>query len=151
RFWKAILPSRNCCASANKAVNGLPVETGQARFPVLRTAMLSFFTIVIMLIVAYAHWREGLYTACCTLINVVLAGLITFNFWEPLANILDTTFRGWFVSGYEDFVVLIVLFALTLGMLRMLTNNLCPAQIIQIGYVQQAGGALFGLVAGYLM
>src|SRR5262249_53781557 len=29
-------------------------------------------------------------------------------------------------------------------------NNLCPNQIIYVGYVQQAGGALFGLITGYL-
>ncbi|MBI3408528.1 MAG: CvpA family protein [Planctomycetes bacterium] len=112
--------------------------------------MLTFITILIMIIVAYAQWREGLYTACCTLVNVVLAGLITFNFWEPLADILDSTLQRTFLSGYEDFFVLIGLFAFSLGMLRMIANNLCPNQVIYIGYVQQAGGAVFGLLIGYL-
>jgi len=112
--------------------------------------MLEFFTIVIMLIVAYAQWREGLFNAFCTVVNVILAGLIAFSFWEPLADILDSVLQRTFLSGYEDFVVLLALFAFALGMLRMIANNLCPHQVVYIGYVQQAGGALFGLIAGYL-
>jgi hypothetical protein len=112
--------------------------------------MLAFVTILIMLICAYAYWREGLYTALCMSINLLLAGLVAFNFWEPVADMFDSLLRRSFLAGYEDFFILIVFFALALGVLRMITNNLCPKQVEYVGYFQQLGGAAFGLVTGYL-
>lgn len=112
--------------------------------------MLAFLSVLMMLIVAYAHWREGLFTALCYCINVVLAGLIAFSFFEPLADVLDSSLRGSLLEGYEDFLVLVFLFGFSLGMLRLITNNLCPNQVEFTGYFQQAGGAAFGLVTGYL-
>jgi hypothetical protein len=112
--------------------------------------MLAFFTVLIMLIIAYAYWREGLFTACCMCVNVLLAGLIAFGFWEPVADLFDSILHGSFLAGYEDFFILIGLFALALGLLRMVTNNLCPNQIEYVGYFQQVGGAMFGLATGYL-
>src|SRR5437870_4563782 len=47
--------------------------------------MLVLGTLALMAGVAYAFFREGLFTAATTLVNVFLAGLLTFNFYEPLA------------------------------------------------------------------
>src|SRR6266481_3188459 len=66
--------------------------------------MLIAFTLVVMLIVAYYHWHEGLFTATSLLVCVLLAGLATFNFWEPLANLVESFVDRSFVQGYEDFV-----------------------------------------------
>ena len=38
--------------------------------------MLALLTILVMLLVAYCFWREGLLTACTTCVNVMIAGLI---------------------------------------------------------------------------
>jgi hypothetical protein len=113
--------------------------------------MLSFMTILVMLIVAYAFFREGLFTACAMLVNVLLAGVITFNFWEPLAGVLDHTLDGTFLYGYQDFVVIMVLYAITLGALRALTHNLANTLIEFSPTLQQFGGAGMGLVTGYLL
>ena len=87
--------------------------------------MLGFFTILIMLLcVGYAYLPEGLVTAFAMLINVLLAGTITFNFFEPLAAIMEPSLSGTFFAGYEDMVAMIGIFALSLGILRTATNAL---------------------------
>jgi hypothetical protein len=108
--------------------------------------LLGFLSVLIMLAVAYAYWREGLFTAFVMFWNVVLAGLVAFNFWEPLADLLDPT-----LWGYEDILCMMLLFSLTLGLLRALTNSLSPTQVVFPQILQHGGGALFGLAIGYLV
>lgn len=112
--------------------------------------MLAFLTIVVMLIVAYAFAREGLMTAFTMLCNVVLAGLVAFDFWEPIAAELDPMFAGSFLHGYEDALCLVLLFSLTLGLLRLVTNNLARTQLKLQPLAQQIGAVVLGLVTGYL-
>ncbi len=113
--------------------------------------MLLVLTVLIMFIVAYAYFREGLFTSCAMLVNVVLAGVLTFNFYEPLAGALDATLDGSFLDGYQDFVVMVGLFAIVLGLLRMFTNNLANSLVEFSPLVQQFGGAAVGLLTGYLV
>src|SRR5438132_13653188 len=113
--------------------------------------LLGFLSVVIILLVAYAYLHEGLFTACTMAINVLLAGLVAFNFWEPLAALLDPMLAGSFLHGYEDAFCLIVLFTVVLGLLRTLTNALANSRIEFRGWVQTGGGILFGLLTGYLV
>jgi len=113
--------------------------------------MLTAITILIMLIVAYAQFREGLFTAFTMLVNVMLAGLIAFNFWEPLADMLDSSLKDSFIDGFQDLVVMIVLFCAALGLLRSATNNLANKQIAFPATLNQFGAAGIGLVTGYLV
>jgi hypothetical protein len=113
--------------------------------------LLGFITVVIMLIVAYAYLREGLFTACTMVVNVFLAGLIAFNFWELPAALVDPMLAGSFLHGYEDAFCLVVLFCLALGVLRTITNNLAGSRMEFPDWLQTGGGALCGLIAGYLV
>jgi hypothetical protein len=113
--------------------------------------ILGALTIVIMLVVGYAYWREGLLTAFCMCCNVVVAGLVAFNFWEPIAEALEPMVAGSFLHGYEDFLCLALLFGATLVFLRWLTNQLANRMPEYHVAVQQSGGALFGLATGYLL
>jgi hypothetical protein len=113
--------------------------------------MLIVFTLAVMLIVAYCHWQEGVFSAACMTISVFLAGLITFNFWEPLAGIVEPLIDRTFLQGYEDFVCLIGLFTVVLALLRGLTHALNNAEIEFLPIVNQVGGGLAALVTGYLL
>src|SRR5215210_3775980 len=113
--------------------------------------MLAIVTILIMLAVGYVYLTEGLFTACMMACNVLAAGLVAFNFWEPMADWLETQFAGTFLLGYEDALSLVLLFSLSLGLLRLATNNLAAVQIEFHPIMQSAGGILFGLVTGYLV
>ncbi|MCC6417660.1 MAG: CvpA family protein [Gemmataceae bacterium] len=113
--------------------------------------MLILLTLGVMGGVAYAHFREGLFTAVTTLVNVFLAGLLTFNFFEPLARTIGGLFRGSFLSGYEDFLAIVVLFCALLFGLRTLTIRYNGDLIEFPPAVQQFGAAFVGLLAGYLL
>ncbi len=43
--------------------------------------LLAFFTFVIMLAGAYAFWRQGVLPAFAMVVNILLAGLVAFNFF----------------------------------------------------------------------
>src|SRR5437764_9692032 len=113
--------------------------------------MLIVFTLVVTLIVAYYHWHEGLFTATSLLCCVLLAGLATFNFWEPLANLVESFVDRSFVQGYEDFVCMVGLFTVCLALLRGLTHSLNSKEIEFAPALNQIGGGVVGLVTGYLL
>ncbi len=112
--------------------------------------LLVVFTLLVMGGISYAFWREGLLTAVTMTVNVVLAGLIAFAFFEPVASQLEQAFKGSFLAGSEDALSLVALFALSLGLLRLATNNLANAQLEYHPVLRQAGIVLFGMITGYL-
>jgi hypothetical protein len=113
--------------------------------------LLGVLTLLFMVIVGYAYLREGMFTAFTMCCNVFIAGLVAFNFWEPLADMVDPTFATSVLHGYEDSIFLVLLFCITLGVLRSITNLLSRTQIRFPVGLQQAGGAVFGLATGYLV
>lgn len=113
--------------------------------------MLVVFTLLIMGAVAYAYLGEGLITGSLMCFNILIAGLVAFNFFEPLADVIQGPTAGSNFADYADALSLLVLFSLTLGLLRLLTNTLQPMQIEVPALLQNIGGACFGLVAGYLV
>ncbi len=112
--------------------------------------LVGFLTVLIMGGVTYAFWREGLLTALTTACNIFLAGLVAFGFWEPIAAQLGPALADTFLHGYEDAICLVTLFALTLGLLRYLTNNLANAHLEYHPLLRQGGTLVFGLLTGYL-
>ena len=112
--------------------------------------MLGFLSVLMMLALGYAYLVEGVFTAFLMCCNVVGAGLVAFNLWEPLADQLEPMFRGTFLAGYEDAISLVLLFSATLGLLRVVTNNLANTRIEFDERFQFIGGALFGMATGYL-
>jgi hypothetical protein len=112
--------------------------------------LLGAMAFVIMLASAYAFWRQGVLSALVMVVNVLLAGLITFNFFEPIAAELDSMLADTFLHGYEDSLCLVALFSLTLTFLRWAANALIHTTIEYHPILQQGGAVLFGLLAGYL-
>jgi hypothetical protein len=112
---------------------------------------LTILTILVILAIAYAYSVEGLFTGALMCINIFVAGLVAFNFWEPIAGALESGLANTFLAGYEDFLTLITLFAITLGALRIASNSIVNVQVRFPPGVQQFGGMAFGLVAGYLL
>ncbi len=113
--------------------------------------LFGFFTVLIMAIVAYAHTREGVFTAFLMTCNVCLSGLVAFGYWEPLADQLEGALGQTFLHGFEDVMCLMLLFSVTFLVLRWLTNLLAPTHMIYHPVILQGGGAFFGLVTGYLV
>jgi hypothetical protein len=112
--------------------------------------LLVVLTLAVMAAVAYAYLREGLFTAFAMCCNVFFSGLVAFNFWEPIANFLEPTLANTFLKGCEDYFCLLLLFCITLGALRTLSNALANVQIDFPLPLQRGGAAFFGLATGYL-
>ncbi len=113
--------------------------------------MWTAFTLIVMFIVAYALMVEGILGAFTMFVNVIIAGLVACNFWEPLAAYLEPNFFDTFLSGYEDSLCLTGVFWLTLVLLRVATTQFAPAEIEVHPAIQRGGGALFGMLTGYLV
>ncbi len=113
--------------------------------------LLGFFTFIIMLAGVYAFWRQGVLPAFAMTVNILLAGLVAFNFFEPIAEQLDSMLADSFLHGYEDSFCLVALFSATLAFLRWASNELIHTIIHYNPILQQGGAVLFGLLAGYLV
>lgn len=113
--------------------------------------MLTAYTLIVMFIVAYALMVEGWFGAFCMFVNVLIAGLVAFNFWEPAADYLEPMFFGTFLQGFEDALCLTLIFWLALMLLRVASNQFAPAEIEVHPAVQRGAGAFFGMLTGYLV
>ena len=105
--------------------------------------------IIINLIVAglvlgltYALSSEGLWGAALMFFNVLFGAMIAFNFYEPLARLVDSTGIPW---GFSDTICLMLLFSLTVLILRMTTETIAPAQVRFPTPIYHLGRLVFGL------
>src|SRR5688500_3074640 len=112
--------------------------------------MLILYTLIFMAAVTWAFWQEGLLTNACACVNVFLSGLVSFNFYELLADQLEPMFQGSFLAGTEDFLSMALLFSGTLGLLRWTTGSLAPTDPEYHPILYRAGSVALGLLTGYL-
>jgi uncharacterized membrane protein required for colicin V production len=113
--------------------------------------VLGLFTVIIMGVVAYAFWREGPLTAFAMCVNVVLAGLLAFNFFEPIADLLDSSFEDTFADGTQDALAMMLIFLPVLALLRFITNSIANTHMEYPPILYRGGAVVFGLVTGYLV
>ncbi len=92
----------------------------------------------------YALISEGLWGAALMFFNVTFGAMIAFNFYEPLARMLDSTGIGW---GFSDTLCMLGLFIVSVLLLRMTTETLAPAMVRFPPPVYQIGRFIFGLGA----
>lgn len=83
--------------------------------------------LVLVLGMTYALASEGLWGAVLQFMNALFAGLIALNFYEPLAALIGNNVSA--LSGYADTLSLIVLFSVSLLVLRLATDALGPTMI----------------------
>src|SRR5208283_432878 len=96
----------------------------------------------LILLMTYAVSSEGLWGAALMFFNVVFAGLIAFNFYEPLARLIDSTGIGW---GFSDTLSLLSIFCVAVMLLRMTTETLAPAMVRFPVPIYHAGRVFFAL------
>jgi hypothetical protein len=91
----------------------------------------------------YALMSEGLWGAALMFFNVLFAGIIAFNFYEPLARLLATNVS--FLSGFADTLCMMTLFIVAVLLLRLTTETLAPMMVRFPTPVYHAGRVLFAL------
>jgi hypothetical protein len=95
-----------------------------------------------ILLMTYVISSEGLWGAALMFFNVLFGGLIAFNFYEPLARLIDSTGIGW---GFSDTLSMLSLFCVATLLLRMTTETLAPAMVRFPTPLYHAGRLFFAL------
>lgn len=98
----------------------------------------------LMLGMTYALSSEGLWGAALMFFNALFAAMITMNFYEPLAQLIATNLD--FLSGYADALCILVIFTVSLLILRLITENLAPAMVRYPMPLYHAGRFVFAVL-----
>jgi hypothetical protein len=115
-----------------------------------RVCMETVINWVIVALIAGMTWAlmsEGLWGAALMFFNVLFAGLLAFNFYEPLAALLDGTGIGW---GFSDTLCLMGIFIVALVILRLTTETIAPAMVRFPTPIYHIGRIFFGLLTSLL-
>jgi hypothetical protein len=111
--------------------------------------MLYALVVVLMIGCAAVLMNEGVYSAAIILVCTIFGGLIAFNFFEPLAGVLE---RGiGFLSGYAEMVALMLLFCGSVTALRLITEHLAPTMVEMPDLVHRGGGLVLGAWTGWII
>jgi hypothetical protein len=105
-------------------------------------------TVVLILGMTYALMSEGLWGACLMFFNALFATMITLNFYEPLAQVIGTNME--FLSGYADALCILLIFTVSLLIMRLLTEYLAPAMVRFPMPLYHVGRVIFGLGGGLI-
>jgi hypothetical protein len=102
--------------------------------------------LVTFAIVAGLSAKQGLWSSAINVINITMAGLIATNYFEPLANMIDSSGTNYMM----DSIMLWVLFGVTYIVLRLITQMLSDHDVVFIKPVDIAGRAVLGIWAGWV-
>jgi hypothetical protein len=90
----------------------------------------------------YVISSEGLWGAALVFFNVLFAAMISFNFYEPLARLVDSTGINW---GFSDTLCMLGLFCVTLVVFRLTTETIAPVMVKFPTAVYHAGRLVFSV------
>lgn len=106
-------------------------------------ALFDFILLMLILGFTYVMSSEGLWGAALMFFNVLFGAIIAFNFYEPLAQIFAE--NASFLSHMADMICLMLLFSVSVFVLRIATEFLAPAMIRFPMPVYQIGRLIFAL------
>ncbi len=115
------------------------------------SAILPLLLLVIFAFCIAFTLSEGMWSNALRLINMVTAGLIAMNFFEPLAGFLEDNISS-SMSYFLDFVSLWLLFCVSLLVLRILTDYTVSRVKVRFPQaIDHWGGIAFGVLGGWFM
>lgn len=106
---------------------------------------------VILMIALIAYWwaGQGFFSSLLHFASVVTAGAIAFATFEPIVHFVFTQWLDKF-HDYMWGVSLIITFALSLAVLKAITDKACPGNIDFGNGANLIGGALLGIASGII-
>jgi uncharacterized membrane protein required for colicin V production len=117
------------------------------------SAIFTALLFVIFIAVVASLYTEGMWGNAIRLIDVVTSALVATNYFEPLANWIEgmgATFKSY--SYALDFLSLWVLFAVSMIVLRGITDSVCKVKVRFLKIAEQIGSVAFAcLVAGVMV
>ncbi len=108
----------------------------------MMTNVINLIIAGLILGMTYALTSEGLWGAALMFFNVLFGALVAFNFYEPLATLLDRTGINW---GFSDTLCMLGLFCVTVLLLRMTTETIGPAMVRFPMPIYHIGRLIFGV------
>jgi hypothetical protein len=109
--------------------------------------VLNIVALVLVLGITFMHSMFGLYSGILNLMCSVTALAVAFGFYEPLNELL--TSQG-LPPSFTEPAALVLLFAVTLGVLRTLSDTFIRGNVRVPMYADWVGGAVCGFVAGQI-
>ncbi len=103
--------------------------------------------LVALVLIAGMTWAltsEGLWGAALMFFNSLFAAMITMNFYEIPARLIAEKVD--FLSGYGDALCILLIFTVTLLILRLITENFAPAMVRFPMPLYHAGRFIFGVL-----
>lgn len=101
---------------------------------------LNVLLLAIFFVVAALLYGSGLWSNTITLVNVLTAGLLATNYYEPLATWLDKQEPR--LTFAYDFLALWLIFALSFSLLRVVTDKVSTIKVKFFKPVEVAGSVL---------
>jgi hypothetical protein len=111
--------------------------------------MLNLLLVAIFAICVAFVFNEGLWGACIMFCNVLMAGVLATNLFEPVANWLESMMSGY--TYFCDFLALWICFAVFLTIFRLATDFLSRHHMRFKKPVDIAGGVVFAVGVAWLM
>src|SRR2546421_645323 len=105
------------------------------------------FSIIILLmvgVIAYFHYVQGLFSAMLSAICAILAAMIAISYQEV---IVESLLKGKF-ADYANACMVIALFVVSYVILRQLFDRLIPGNVRVPVMVDKVGAGAMGIVAG---
>ena len=106
--------------------------------------LLTLLAVAILLATVGLLFNQGLWSVSLALINVVVAGLVAMNVFEPLAGMLGK-------GNTADFFALWLAFTGGFVLLRFVTDVLSRASVVFDPWVDRIGAIALSLVVGWVL
>jgi hypothetical protein len=110
--------------------------------------MLNLILFLIFVICVAALWFQGLWSNAITLLNMLLAMMLAFNYFEPLSDMLEGMEPSF--TYLWDFLALWGLFAVSFGLLRVVTGLLSRHRVAFDFWVETVGRSLLAVWIAWL-
>lgn len=111
--------------------------------------MLTGMLFLIWIVCIAMLWNEGMWNNCITLVNVLLAALIAMNYFEPVADFMESKMPSF--TYVLDFLCIWFLFFLVYIILRAVTDTVSVTQVKFKMPVEQAGRIISVIAIGWIM
>src|ERR1051325_8712034 len=116
--------------------------------------VLNFVAIIVMLGLGYIWLTRGFFSSLLHLTCTIIAAAVAFAAWEPtslwLLESSPTSGIMSFMAGVSWGIGLLVPFAITLAILRLIVDKLLPANVVLDQKLDYVGGGICGVLIGVL-
>lgn len=111
--------------------------------------MFTAGALLLVVVVALAWLRYGLWSGFLHMLCVIVAGALAFAIWEPVSLMLLGTGSGWLVDSAWA-IGLVAPFVVILFVIRIACDKIVPSNLKFPTVANYIGGAVFGFISGVI-